>query len=108
MKLNRMELIGRELEGNMYVYSYKTDKGAIVKVAKLIPVMKELVVKGNGNNIVLPVVPEKITIEGDNNSVIVEDKTDDLEVPFFLSPQYKQAVKAINKAKFAEARKVAR
>jgi hypothetical protein len=99
MKLNRMELIGRELEGNMYVYSYKTDRGAIVKVAKLIPVIKELVVKGNGNNIVLPVVPEKITIEGDNNSVTVEDKTDELIIPFYLSPEGKKLRAAIKKAR---------
>ena len=87
MKLNNALLKKREVVGNMYVYTYVIPQTKEeIRIAKLIPAVKEVVIEGDNNNIVLPVIPEKITIKGSNNIVTIEeDEEDDLVIPSFMN-----------------------
>lgn len=86
MKLNKALLKKREVVGNMYVYTYVYPMTKQeVKVAKLIPVIKELVVEGDNNKIIVPVIPDKVVIKGSNNVVEVKDEEDVLEIPSFMN-----------------------
>lgn len=86
MKLNKALLKKREVVGNMYVYTYVYPMTKQeVKVAKLIPVIKELVIEGDNNKIIVPVVPDKVVIKGFNNIVEVKDEEDVLEIPSFMN-----------------------
>lgn len=86
MKLNKALLKKREVVGNMYVYTYVYPMTKQeVKVAKLIPVIKELVIEGDNNKIIVPVVPDKVVIKGSNNVVEVKDEEDVLEIPSFMN-----------------------
>ena len=86
MKLNKALLKKREVVGNMYVYTYVYPMTKQeVKVAKLIPVIKELVIEGDNNKIIVPVVPDKVVIKGFNNVVEVKDEEDVLEIPSFMN-----------------------
>ena len=86
MKLNKALLKKREVVGNMYVYTYMYPMTKQeVKVAKLIPVIKELVIEGDNNKIIVPVVPDKVVIKGSNNVVEVKDEEDVLEIPSFMN-----------------------
>lgn len=90
MKLNGALLKRREVVGNMYVYTYvyPTTKQE-VKIAKLIPAIKELVIEGDNNTVIVPVVPDKVTIKGSNNTVEVRDE-DELEIPSFMNKRAKR------------------
>ena len=86
MKLNKALLKKREVVGNMYVYTYVYPMTKQeVKVAKLIPVIKELVIEGDNNKIIVPVIPDKVVIKGSNNVVKVKDEEDVLEIPSFMN-----------------------
>lgn len=86
MKLNKALLKKREVVGNMYVYTYVYPMTKQeVKVAKLIPIIKELVIEGDNNKIIVPVVPDKVVIKGSNNVVEVKDEEDILEIPSFMN-----------------------
>ena len=86
MKLNKALLKKREVVGNMYVYTYVYPMTKQeVKVAKLIPVIKELVIEGYNNKIIVPVIPDKVVIKGSNNVVEVKDEEDVLEIPSFMN-----------------------
>lgn len=86
MKLNKALLKKREVVGNMYVYTYVYPMTKQeVKVAKLIPVIKELVIDGDNNKIIVPVIPDKVVIKGSNNVVEVKDEEDVLEIPSFMN-----------------------
>lgn len=86
MKLNNALLKKREVVGNMYVYTYvNVHTKEEIKIAKLISSVKEVVIEGDNNNIVLPVVPDKITIKGSNNTVTIEEEDDDLIIPSFMN-----------------------
>ena len=86
MKLNKALLKKREVVENMYVYTYVYPMTKQeVKVAKLIPVIKELVIEGDNNKIIVPVVPDKVVIKGSNNVVEVKDEEDVLEIPSFMN-----------------------
>lgn len=86
MKLNKALLKKREVVGNMYVYTYVYPMTKQeVKVAKLIPVIKELVIEGDNNKIIVPVIPDKVVIKGSNNVVEVKDEEDVLEIPSFMN-----------------------
>ena len=89
MKLGKALLKKREIVGNMYIYTYiyPATKHE-VKIAKLMPVIKELVVEGDNNHIVVPVVPEKVIIRGSNNKVEVND--DELVIPSFMNKRPKR------------------
>lgn len=94
MKLNNMKSIvlkKREVMDNelFYLLTYvDVVTKEEIKITKKIPTTKKVVIEGNNNNIVLPVIPEEIVIKGDNNTVTVEDN--DLEIPYFLTPEYKK------------------
>lgn len=90
MKLNGALLKKREVVGNMYVYTYvyPTTKQE-VKIAKLIPAIKELVIEGDNNTVIVPVVPDKVTIKGSNNTVEVRDE-DELVIPSFMNKRTKR------------------
>ena len=90
MKLNGALLKKREVVGNMYVYTYvyPTTKQE-VKIAKLIPAIKELVIEGDNNTVIVPVVPDKGTIKGSNNTVEVRDE-DELVIPSFMNKRTKR------------------
>lgn len=90
MKLQGALLKKREIVGNMYVYTYvyPTTKQE-VKIAKLMPVIKELVIEGDNNHIIVPVVPDKVVIKGSNNKVEVRDE-DDLVIPSFMNKRPKR------------------
>lgn len=93
MKLNEMPVVlkRRDVVDNMYVYTYvNVVTNQEVRIAKLIPVIKEVEIEGDDNDVVLPVIPEKITIKGNNNKVRVEDENL-LQVPYFLTPEYVQS-----------------
>lgn len=87
MKLDNMLLKSREVVKNMYVYTYVIpNTKQEVKIAKFIPAVKEVVIEGDNNNIILPIIPEKITINGVNNTVTIqEDENDDLIIPSFMN-----------------------
>lgn len=92
MKLNEMPVVlkRRDVVENIYVYTYvNVVTKEEIRLAKLIPVVKEVVIEGDDNDVVLPVVPEKIVIKGNNNKVRVEDE-DLYQVPYFLTPEYVQ------------------
>lgn len=90
MKLGKALLKKREIVGNMYIYTYVYPyTKQEVKVAKLIPAIKELVVEGDNNHIVVPVVPEKVIIRGSNNTVEVRDE-DELVIPSFMRKRPKR------------------
>lgn len=90
MKLQGALLKRREIVGNMYVYTYVYPvTKQEVKIAKLMPVIKELVVEGDNNHIIVPVVPDKVTIKGSNNKVEVRDE-DDLVIPSFMNKRPKR------------------
>lgn len=90
MKLQGALLKKREIVGNMYVYTYVYPRTKQeVKVAKLIPVIKELVVEGDNNHIIVPVVPEKVVIKGSNNTVEVREE-DELVIPSFMEKKTKK------------------
>lgn len=85
MKLDGKLLKKREVVGNMYVYTYVTPgTNNEVRIAKLIPRVVEVVIEGDNNNIILPCVPDKITIKGSNNTVRIEEE-DDLIIPSFMN-----------------------
>lgn len=90
MKLQGALLKKREIVGNMYVYTYvyPTTKQE-VKIAKLMPVIKELVIEGDNNHVIVPVVPDKVVIKGSNNKVEVRDE-DDLVIPSFMNKRPKR------------------
>lgn len=90
MKLGKALLKKREIVGNMYIYTYiyPATKHE-VKIAKLMPVIKELVVEGDNNHIVVPVVPEKVIIRGSNNKVEVKEE-DELIIPSFMNKRPKR------------------
>lgn len=93
MKLAKMNVVLREREvvGNMYIYTYINLKNQEeIKIGKMIPVTKEVVIEGDNNEVELPVIPEKIVIKGNDNKVKIVDNDDILEVPFFLTPEYKK------------------
>lgn len=93
MKLNEMPVVlkRRDVVDNMYVYTYvNVVTNQEVRLAKLIPTIKEVEIEGDDNDVVLPVIPEKIVIKGNNNKVRVEDE-DLLKVPYFLTPEYVQS-----------------
>lgn len=90
MKLQGALLKKREIVGNMYVYTYVyPSTQQEVKIAKLMPVIKELVIEGDNNHIIVPVVPDKVTIKGSNNKVEVRDE-DDLVIPSFMNKRPKR------------------
>lgn len=97
MRLNNMLLKKREVVGNMYVYTYVNPFGRELKIAKLIPQIKEVVVDGNDNNIILPCVPDKITIKGSNNTIKVEEE---LEIPGFMIKKQEQRARGFIKRLF--------
>lgn len=90
MKLQGALLKKREIVGNMYVYTYvyPTTKQE-VKIAKLMPVIKELVIEGDNNHVIVPVVPDKVVIKGSNNKVEVRDE-DELVIPSFMNKRPKR------------------
>lgn len=93
MKLNEMPVVlkRRDVVDHMYVYTYvNIVTNQEIRLAKLIPAIKEVVVEGDDNDVVLPMIPDKIVIKGNNNKVRIEDN-DLLEVPYFLTPEYVQA-----------------
>lgn len=90
MKLQKALLKKREIVGNMYVYTYVyPSTKQEVKVAKLMPAIKELVIEGDNNHIIVPVVPDRVTIKGSNNKVEVRDE-DDLVIPSFMNNRPKR------------------
>lgn len=101
MKLNNMKSIvlkKREVMDNelFYLLTYvDVVTKEEIKITKKIPTTKKVVIEGNNNNIVLPVIPEEIVIKGDNNTVTVEDN--DLEIPYFLTKEHRE-VKNIAKS----------
>lgn len=87
MKLDKMMLKKREVIGNMYLYTYVSANGIECKIAALMPRVEEVVIEGDNNNIILPCVPDKITIKGSNNTVRIEEE---VVIPYFNKERQKQ------------------